>query len=122
MPVDRGSPPYIVNPVHGFKNNVSRALRVMALNQGWDPDKIVDTKTGEVVASMTNWDKDPGPDTYGHKTVGDLPEGTPDSFPESVAPNVGQETTWEFPAHSDGNAPPRRTTGADPFPAKPGAA
>lgn len=131
MPVDRenGSPPYIVNPVHGNKHSQSRALRIMARNQGWDPDVIVGTRSPEGVArvsvNISNWNKDP--DVFWHDGVGVLPEGlvsTKENWPQSVAPNVGQGSPFgpqiESPDVSRENAN-RRTDGADPTPSMPGA-
>ena len=120
MPVDRenGSPPYIVNPVTGNKSSVSRALRIMSRNQGWDPDIIYDQGTGKELQNIANFNKDP--DSFKHDGLGTLPQGTPDSFPEDHG-SVGQGVDWQHPEHNNGNTPARRTSNADPTPEMPGA-
>ena len=98
--------------------DMGKALRIVSMQKGWDPNVI--EGSGE---NIGNFNKAPDPWKLGNQSVGTLPEGTPDNFPESVTPmDVEGQQNWQFPTHSDGNAPTRHTTGADPFPAKPGAA
>ena len=125
MPVDRenGSPPYIVNPVSGNKHSQTRSLRIMARNQGWDPDVIVGTTSPEGKnypdVNIANFNKDP--DSFWHRGVGQLPEGIKDSYPEASAPGVLSESvTFNSPDVSRENAN-RRTNGSDPTPSMPGA-
>ena len=96
MPVDRenGSPPYIVNPVYGNKHSQSRALRIMARNQGWDPDAIVDVKTGQSI-NIANFNKDP--DSFYHRGVGQLPEGIHDTYPQTEEPRYEPGQNFSSP-------------------------
>jgi hypothetical protein len=88
----------------------SRALRIMSLKKGWDPTKI--QGTGE---DISNFDKEP--DGVDHKTVGTLPQGTPDSFPEDhpgitpggAIPFNAPDTSGNFDSTS------RASRGADPY-------
>jgi hypothetical protein len=120
MPVDREfGPPYIANPVTGNKHNMSRALRIVSRNQGWNPDDIVDLSTGQVVGNIANFNKDP--DVMWHDGTGTLPDGIPDSYPSASEPLVENGMDWNSPADSTGNDPVRHTKNADPFPGMPGA-
>ena len=122
MPVDRetGSPPYIVSPVTGNKHSQTRALRIMARNQGWDPDVIMDSTTRRPVGSMLPWNKDPS--SMWHDGVGAMPGGEPpDEYPDGFdAPTVSPgPIDWNESQNSGNEA--RRTSGADPTPGMPGA-
>jgi len=96
----------------------SSALITVSKAQGWDPTVIQGPGGGE---SIANFDKDPTTDKMTHKTIGTLPQGTPDTFPDADAPDMGPGVDWQHPQYNDGNQPDRRTSGADPTPGKPGA-
>jgi hypothetical protein len=93
----------------------SSALITVSKAKGWDPT-VIPARGDQPAHSIANFDKDQHQDPMGHKTTGELPEGTPDTFPQAKAPDVSPGIDWEYPAHSDGNAPARRTNGANPFP------
>ena len=91
MPVDRenGSPPYITNPASGNKHSQSRSLRIMARNQGYDPDAIyANDGSGRIVGSMQPWDHDPT--TLNHGVIPEIPgqSDTPGGYPDGIQPGM----------------------------------
>jgi hypothetical protein len=93
----------------------SHALIIVSRAKGWDPTEIP-ARGDKPAESIANFNKDQALDPMTHVTVGTLPQGTPDTFPDAKAPDVGQGSPWERPDHSDGNAPARRTSNANPYP------
>jgi hypothetical protein len=99
----------------------SSALITVSKAKGWDPTEIP-ARGDQPAHSIANFDKDQALDPMTHRTTGTLPEGTPDTFSEASEPKYeAGGSRWNYPAHSDGNAPARRTSGADPTPGMPGA-
>lgn len=89
----------------------SKALIIMSKMKGWDPTVIPG------VGSIANFNKAPNPWELGNQSVGTLPEGTPDSFPQAEEPryqNPGKD--WQVGlGDSDIDTNGRATNGADPF-------
>lgn len=93
----------------------SKALIIVSKNKGWDPTVIAD---GE---SIANFNKAPDPWKLGNQSVGNLPGGTPDGWPDSygppATPSVGAtETNWSQGATNDNQK--RGTSGANPYAGK----
>ena len=87
----------------------SKALRIISINKGWDPNVI--EGTGENIA---NFNKAPDPWNLGDQSVGSLPQGISDSYPgDHPQIDVGA-TTFNTPDTGRENAN-RRTSGANPF-------
>lgn len=119
MPVDResGSPPYIANPATGNKHNQSRSLRIMARNQGWDPDVIYDSDgSTHAMGTMQPWDRDPTP--LSHTVSREVPGGVVNSWQDGydIATRLGfdQDSPFSHP-NAEKEKKDRRTTNADPF-------
>jgi hypothetical protein len=96
------------------QGGISKGLIIASRMQGWDPTKI-EGGGGDI----ENFDKAPKLFTNQAGT-GRLPQGTPDSFPEdhpSISPGG---TPFEVGAGGKAQAD-RKTSGANPFPAMPGA-
>jgi len=125
MPVDRenGSPPYIANPATGNKHSQTRALRIIARNQGYDPDAIYASDgSSRVVGSMQPWDRDPT--TLSHSVAREIPGGVVNNWQDGgdIATSLGFDQAPPF-SHPDPEKENkvRHTSGADPFPGMPGA-
>ena len=89
----------------------SKALRIISLNKGWDPTKI--EGTGE---SIANFDKAPEPWKSGDQSVGSLPQGTPDTFPDAQAPNLSESVPFNAPNTGPGwDSTSRASVNTDPF-------
>lgn len=86
-----------------------KALRIMSIANGWDPNVI--QGTGEDIGNFNK-----SPDGVDHKTVGTLPQGTPESFPGDH-PNIGAERIpFSTPDRGPGwDSKSRATKGNDPF-------
>lgn len=88
-----------------------KALRILSLNKGWDPNVI--QGTGENIANFNKC-----PDDIDHKTTGTLPQGTPDSFPEDHPAGVTPGGAIPFNAPDTGpgwDSTSRATTNSDPY-------
>lgn len=93
-----------------------KALKIVSLAKGWDPDRIWDPKTRSYVdESIENFNK-PTQIFTNQSGTGRLPQGTPDTFPDA------EEPRYDAPGSPDWNVPPierenedRRTNGADPY-------
>ena len=91
--------------------NQSRGLIAASKTKGWDPTII--QGTGE---SIANFDKDPGIVDRNH--VGDLPGGSPLSWPDGYDTNItAPKVTFNAPDAGRENAS-RRTVNANPTPGR----
>ena len=92
-----------------MQGDQGRALRLMSLNKGWDPNVI--QGTGE---NIGNFNK--SPDGVNHDTTGTLPQGNGLSYPEDH-PNIGAEKIpFSTPDRGPGwDSKSRATKGNDPF-------
>jgi hypothetical protein len=85
-----------------------KALRIVSIAKGWDPQKI--QGTGE---DISNFNKYPSPIETGNK-LGQLPEGIGINYPEDEEPpKYLENVSWNAPNRSNGSDASRRTTGAD---------
>lgn len=90
----------------------TKALIIMSKNKGWDPTVIPG------VGSIANFDKAPNPWELGDQSVGKLPEGTPDSYPQAEEPRY-QKGAIDFEVglgnSDEDSGGTRGTSGADPY-------
>jgi len=91
-----------------MQGDVGRALRIISQAKGWDPNVI---QGGE---SIANFNKEPS--GVDHITLGKLPQGTPDSFPEDHPGIDVAATPFATPDSASGSDANRRTTNANPKP------
>lgn len=64
----------------------------MSKMKGWDPTVIPG------VGSIANFNKAPNPWELGNQSVGNLPEGTPDSYPQAEEPYYAEDrVSWNAP-------------------------
>lgn len=86
-----------------------RALRIMSLNKGWDPNKI--QGTGEDIGNFNK-----SPDGVDHRTTGALPQGTPSAFPEDHPAISPEKIPFSTPDRGPGwDSKSRATKGDNPF-------
>lgn len=101
----------------------SKALRIISINKGWDPTVIPASTSPEgkqyPEESIANFDKAPDPWKLGDQSVGSLPQGVPDTFPDAKAPDLRESKPFNSPDVSRENKN-RASSGADPFSGKGG--
>lgn len=69
----------------------SKALIIMSKMKGWDPTVIPG------VGSIANFNKAPDPWELGNQSVGKLPEGNGDSYPQAEQPKYDERVSWNAP-------------------------
>src|SRR3990172_13024277 len=91
----------------------SKALIILSKNLGWDPT-IIPAGNGKPAESIANFNKAPNPWELGSQSVGRLPEGSQDSYPQAEEPKYSGSpgTDWQ---NVDAQGPNRASSGADPF-------
>jgi hypothetical protein len=76
--------------------DMGRALRIMSLAQGWDPN-IIPAKDGKPEVNIGNFNKNPERPGDGDHCVGKLPEGTLDSYPQAEEPRYDERISFNSP-------------------------
>lgn len=85
----------------------SKSLIIISKAKGWDPTVIPG------VGSIANFDKAPNPWELGNQSVGTLPEGSRDSYPQAEEPRYNESMTFDVPDVSR-ETKNHATRGADP--------
>jgi hypothetical protein len=85
----------------------SKALIIMSKMKGWDPTVIPG------VGSIANFNKAPNPWELGDQSVGTLPEGIQDSYPQAEQPRYDEAVTFNVPELREDNN--NRGGGSDPY-------
>ena len=95
----------------------SKALRIVSINKGWDPNVIPARKDPNghewPEENIGAFNKAPDPWKLGAQTVGQLPEGIRDSY-QTEAPDVSDSGGFNHP-DANRETKDRSTSGADPF-------
>jgi hypothetical protein len=86
----------------------SKALIIMSKNKGWDPTVIPG------VGSIANFNKAPNPWELGDQSVGKLPEGISNSYPQAEEPRYDESVTFSVPELRENND--NKGGGSDPYP------
>jgi hypothetical protein len=95
----------------------SRGLIQSAKTRGWDPT-VIPARGDKPAHSIANFDKEPDRPNYGDSMVGELPGGTPLSWPNGYDVNIGegiQAPAFATPDTTyDSGVKSRRTRNANP--------
>lgn len=91
----------------------SKALIIMSKMKGWDPT-VIPARDGKPAESIANFNKAPNPWELGDQSVGNLPEGIQDSYPQAEQPRYDESVTFNVPDLRENNN--NKGGGSDPFP------
>jgi len=85
----------------------SKALIIVSKAKGWDPTVIPG------VGSIANFNRAPNTWELGDQSVGSLPEGISDSYPQAEEPRYTESKTFNSPQLRENND--NKGGGSDPY-------